>query len=118
MNSIKSYEESLRRHFKGLYESYRNPYEEEIDGLKRELEKPIIKYDKFKKQELLSKIEELTHRHEEMQSSLTEHYQTFLANYEEAIMTNHDLFFTKRTLCKLLLPLLNQHPFLTRQLIE
>jgi hypothetical protein len=33
-------------------------------------------------------------------------------------MTNHDLFFTKRTINKLLLPLLNDHPLLTRELIE
>lgn len=52
-----------------------------------------------------------------MHNKLTEDYQTFLANYEEAIMTNHDLFFTKRTVNKLLLPLLHQHPYLTRQMI-
>lgn len=64
MNSIKAYEESLKSHFKQLYESYRNPFEAEIDSLRKELEKPIIKYDKFKKQELLSRIEELTSRNE------------------------------------------------------
>jgi hypothetical protein len=37
MNSIKNYEESLKHHFKGLYESYRNPYEEEIESLNKEL---------------------------------------------------------------------------------
>ena len=37
--------------------------------------------------------------------------------YEEAIITNHDLFFTKRTINKLLQPILNDHPYLTKELI-
>lgn len=56
MNSIQQYEESLKRHFKQLYDGYRNPYEPEIENYKQELEKPIIKYDKYKKQELVAKI--------------------------------------------------------------
>jgi len=71
MNSIKNYEESLKRHFHSLYNSYKNPYEGEINHLKSELEKPIIKYDKFKKQELSSKIEAYTVKNNEMHQKLT-----------------------------------------------
>lgn len=85
--------------------------------MKKELEKPIIKYDKFKKQELINRIEELTTKNEEMHKELTESYQQFVNNYEEAIIVNHDLFFTKRTINKLLLPLLDMHPYLTRELV-
>lgn len=49
MESIKNYEESLKNHFRQLYSSYKNPYEAEIQSLNKELEKPIIKYDKMKK---------------------------------------------------------------------
>ena len=38
--------------------------------------------------------------------------------YEQAILPNHDLFFTKRTVCKLLLPLLQSYPTLSRAMIE
>ena len=40
-----------------------------------------------------------------------------MENYEQAIVTNHDLFFTKRTICKLILPVLQQNPTLTRDMI-
>lgn len=53
-----------------------------------------------------------------MQSKLGEGFSRFMASYEEAVMSNHDLFFTKRTVNKLLLPLLNDHPLLTRELLE
>ena len=63
MSSIKDYEESLKNHFKQLYGSYSNPYQVEIDQLLRELEKPIIKYDKLKKNELNGRVETLNVKH-------------------------------------------------------
>lgn len=41
-----------------------------------------------------------------------------MEQYEAAILPNHDLFFTKRELCKLLLTPLNNRPTLTRSHIE
>ena len=52
MSGIKEYEETLRQHFQRNYESYQNPFESEIKELSEELEKPIIKYDKEKKENL------------------------------------------------------------------
>lgn len=41
-----------------------------------------------------------------------------MEQYEAAILPNHDLFFTKRELCKLLMPALDSRPTLTRSHIE
>lgn len=38
--------------------------------------------------------------------------------YEAAIVKNHDFFFTKRTVAKLLVPIIEKHPYITRDLIE
>ena len=38
--------------------------------------------------------------------------------YEGAIVKNHDLFFTKRTVAKLLDSIIQRSPYLTRDLIE
>ena len=56
MGGIKDYEEALRQHFQRNYDSDQNPYESEIKQLQLELEKPIIKYDKEKKESLENKI--------------------------------------------------------------
>ena len=64
------------------------------------------------------KSEALTLKNEDQYRQLTIDYERFLENYETAILSNHDLFFTKRTLCKLLLPVISNHPTLTRSLIE
>jgi hypothetical protein len=117
MGSIKQYEECLKNHFRQLHEAYRNPFEGETERLKQELEKPIIKYDKLKKHELQNRVEALTARHQQLHAQLTEDFDRFLAHYERAILPNHDLFFTKRTLAKLLRPLLHAHPTLTRALL-
>jgi hypothetical protein len=37
-----------------------------------------------------------------------------IESYEQTIVKNHDLFFAKRTICKLLLPILKQYPYLTK----
>lgn len=37
MKAVKEYEETMRKHFRRLYEGYKNPFEEEIDHLKLEL---------------------------------------------------------------------------------
>lgn len=37
MNSIKNYEEAMRNHFKAIYKSYKNPFEEQILHLQKEL---------------------------------------------------------------------------------
>lgn len=75
MESIKNYEESLKNHFRQLYSSYKNPYEAEIQSLNKELEKPIIKYDKMKKGELTAKVEALTSKHEELHAKLTADFE-------------------------------------------
>lgn len=72
----------------------------------------------MKKNELNKRIEELTLKSEEQSRKLTEDYERFCGNYDASILTNHDLFFTKRTICKLVLPILNQHPTLTRKMLE
>lgn len=38
--------------------------------------------------------------------------------YESAIVKNHDLCFTKRTVARLLWPIIERSPYLTRELIE
>lgn len=34
--------------------------------------------------------------------------------YEKSIVKNHDLFFAKRTICKLLMPIIKGNPYLTK----
>ena len=38
--------------------------------------------------------------------------------YEGAIVKNHDLFFTKRTVAHLLKPIIDHYPHITRELVE
>jgi hypothetical protein len=42
-----------------------------------------------------------------MHNKLTEEYNNFIEAYEEAIVKNHDLFFTKRTVAHLIWPILD-----------
>ena len=57
-------------------------------------------------------------QNDKVYSKLTEDFNFFMEAYEGAIVKNHDLFFTKRTVCKLIQPIIENHPHLTRQLIE
>lgn len=56
MHGVKQYEETLRSHFNRTYDAYVNPFEGEISHLRSQLEKPIVKYDKEKKEALQKKI--------------------------------------------------------------
>ena len=86
--------------------------------MKIELEKPIIKYDKKKKDELMGKISQLEDANSSIVDKLDCEYQDFVDIYERAIVPNHDLFFTKRISNKLLLPLVKKNPRISRSMIE
>ena len=57
------YENSLRRYFLELRDSYENPHLEEIEYLKRQLEEPMIKYDAVKKKDINTKVEKYLEQH-------------------------------------------------------
>jgi hypothetical protein len=59
MKRISDYEETLRQHFYGMFKGYSNPFADEIYDLEQELLKPIIKYDKHKKDRITDRIAEL-----------------------------------------------------------
>lgn len=39
-------------------------------------------------------------------------------NFESTIVKNHDLFFNKRTICKLVLPILHKTTYLNKELLQ
>jgi hypothetical protein len=61
-----------------------------------------------KKEKIESKIKSYEDENSKMYSKLTDDYNNFMSSYEEAIVKNHDLFFTKRTISHLILPILNE----------
>lgn len=64
MKHMREYENRLRHRFEHIRDSYQNPFVGEIAELKKELQQPMIKYDKPRKEALEKKIEEYLQQHE------------------------------------------------------
>lgn len=64
------------------------------------------------------KVEEYEQENSKIYSQLSDDYSRFISAYEEAIVKNHDLLFTKRTVAHLLWPIVQREPLVTRDLIE
>jgi hypothetical protein len=59
MSDLKKTENYYRKFMKDLKESEVNPYEGEIEELEHELNDPLVKYDKARRNEYLKHIDSL-----------------------------------------------------------